>query len=29
MSASFDESVQDIRNMIAGKCISGKSYETG
>lgn len=29
MTACFDETVQEIRNLIAGKCISGKSYETG
>jgi hypothetical protein len=28
LAASFDETVQEIRNLIAGKCIPGKSYET-
>lgn len=28
MTASFDETVQEVRNLIAEKCIPGKSYET-
>ena len=28
MSASFDETVQEVRDLIVGKCIPGKSYET-
>ena len=27
-TASFDETVQEIRDLIVGKCIPGKSYET-
>lgn len=28
MTASFNETVQEIRDLIVGKCIPGKSYET-
>ena len=28
MIASFDETVQEIRDLIVGKCVPGKSYET-
>lgn len=28
MSADFDETIQQIRDLIVGKCIPGKSYET-
>lgn len=28
MTASFDETVQEIRDLIVGKCVPGKSYET-
>lgn len=28
MAASFDETVQEVRDLLVGKCIPGKSYET-
>ena len=28
IAASFNETVQEIRDLIVGKCIPGKSYET-
>lgn len=28
LAVSFDETVQEIRDLIVGKCIPGKSYET-
>lgn len=28
MTANFDETVQEVRDLIVGKCIPGKSYET-
>lgn len=28
MTASFDETVQEVRDLLTGKCIPGKSYET-
>ena len=28
LAADFDETVQEVRDLLTGKCIPGKSYET-